>query len=242
DLVKLHMNRDAVLLREVDCREGFVFVDAGRHQQVLIADPMEATALLPLVADWISLGTPVDDLANGMVIDLQVQRELEDALGILTTTTPASYATEADVSELVPVAPPIRFGGNVTWLGYETDPFPEYPVGSVVPVGTYWRIEGLVPSDLVVFTHLLSDPLFPAAQTDTILIDPRQLRERDVYLHNASVPLQANIEAGDYVVSVGVYQASSDERLPVFLDERSTRGNRIFLYQVSIDANDQFGN
>lgn len=240
--IRLHMNRDTILLHQTDCRNGFVFINAGIHQQVLITDPMQDIELFPLVADWLSLGTSVEGLPDGMVIDLQVQDELEDALGIFTTTAPASYATEDDVSALVPIAPPIRFGGNVTWLGYESDPFQSYTPDLTVPVSTYWRIEGLVPSDLLVFTHLLSDPLFPVAQRDTIYIDPSELRERDIYLHNANLPLQATIDSGEYVVSVGVYQDSTDDRLPVFIEDGIIQGNRIFLYQLTIDSSNPSGN
>lgn len=238
ELIKLHMNRDTALLREVDCRDGFIFVNAGLHQQVLLIDPMQAEELSPLVVDWLALGTPVEGLPDNTVIEMQVQSELEDALGVFTTTSPASYATEADISARVPVAPPIRFGGNITWLGYENEPLAEYQADTIVPVVTYWRIEGLVPSDLLVFTHVLSDPIFPAAQVDTIYIDPTQLRERDIYLHNANIQLQPTIETGEYVISVGAYQSTSDERLPVFIDESATQGNRIFLYQITIDSPD----
>lgn len=242
ELIKLHMNRDSALLREVDCRDGFVFVNAGLHQQVLLIDPMQAEELSPLVVDWLALGTVIEGLPDNTVIEMQVQSELEDALGVFTTTSPASYATETDISARVPVAPPIRFGGNITWLGYENEPLAEYQADTIVPVVTYWRIEGLVPSDLLVFTHVLSDPIFPAAQVDTIYIDPTQLRERDIYLHNANIQLQPTIETGEYVISVGAYQSTSDERLPVFIDESATQGNRIFLYQITIDSPDNTEN
>lgn len=234
ELLKLHMNRDSVLLREVDCGQGFVFVNAGAHQQVVLLNPTSTTSLLPSTADWLSLGIPILELNNGSVIEMQVQAELEDALGVFTTTSPASYATTADVSSRVPIAPPIRFGGNVTWLGYETDPFPRYDSGTTVPVNTYWRIEGLVPSDLVVFTHILTNPLFPIAQVDTIHIDPTELRERDVYLHSASITLPRVLESGQKIVSVGVYQESDGERLSVFIDD-TIQGNRIFLYTIFVN-------
>lgn len=235
ELIYLHMNRDTALLREVDCRHAFVFADAGTHQQVVLADPIQLGDLSPTVADWLSLGTSIETLPDGMVIDLQVRAEVEDALGVFLTTSPASLATATDISERFPIAPPIRFGGNITWLGYESDPFPEYLSGMTVPVTTYWRIEGLIPSDLLVFTHILSDPVFPAAQIDTIYANPRHLRERDVYLHDASVDLPIRIETGNYVISVGVYQGTSSERLPVFVNRSETQGNRIFLYSITIE-------
>lgn len=233
DLLRLFMNRDTVLLHEIDCTQAFLFVNAGEHQQVVL-NPREATTLLPSAADWLSLGTTVLDLPNGRVIDMQVQAELEDALGVFTTTTPASYATSADVSNRIPIAPPIRFGGNFTWLGYETDPVQEYAPDSIVPVSTYWRIEGLIPSDSVIFTHILTDPIFPIAQVDTIHIDPTELRERDIYLHSANVVLPQIVESGQQIISVGVYQSSSNERLAVFING-IPQGTRIFLYTIDIN-------
>ena len=92
-----------------------------------------------------------------------------------------------------------------------------------------------MPSDLLIFTHILSDPISRVAQIDSIYIDPTQLGERDVYIHNANIPLLSTIESGDYVVSIGVYQSSSAERLPVFIGESQTQGNRIFLYLINVE-------
>lgn len=230
----LHMNRDSADLRYVDCRRGFLFLNAGDNQQVVIANPELYEQIPPRIQDWLALGTIREDIPNNAIIEMSVKRELSDALGVFTTTTPASFATEADVSERIPVAPVIRFGGNITWLGYEIDPEPVYPPDSTVFVTTYWRIEGLVPSDLLIFTHILSDSSTIAANRDSISVKPSQLQERDVYLHIADVTLE-NEQDGNYVVSVGVYQSSSDERLPVFDENNEVRGNRIFLYPIQIE-------
>ena len=111
----------------------------------------------------------------------------------------------------------------------------EYAPNSIVPVSTYWRIEGLIPSDSVIFTHILTDPIFPIAQVDTIHIDPTELRERDIYLHNANVLLPRVIDSGQQIISVGVYQSSSNERLSVFING-IPQGNRIFLYTIDIKS------
>lgn len=91
-----------------------------------------------------------------------------------------------------------------------------------------------MPSDLLIFTHILSDSSTIAANRDSISVKPSQLQERDVYLHIADVTLE-NEQDGNYVVSVGVYQSSSDERLPVFDENNEVRGNRIFLYPIQIE-------
>ncbi len=91
------------------------------------------------------------------------------------TTAPVAF--EADIAgsdDTAPAvaAPPIRFGGNVTFLGYDHDWAPTYAPGDVVPVVTYWRVDGYVPPDLRLFTHILSDPTNPVAQSDPISVLP----------------------------------------------------------------------
>lgn len=235
ELLLLHMNRDINSMRYVDCRTGFLFINAGEYQQVVITSSQLYGQIPPRILEWLSLGTVRSDTPNGAVIEMQVQDELFDALGVFTTSAPASFPTEDDISERVSVPPDIRFGGNITWLGYETDLEPVYSPNSTVYATTYWRIEGLVPSDLLIFTHILSDPSTIAANRDSIAVNPSQLQERDVYLHIADIPLAENEQAGNYVISVGVYQESSDERLPVFGENNEVHGYRIFLYSISIE-------
>lgn len=232
--ILLLMNADSAPLRPIDCREGLLFVNAGAHQQVLIAEPDLRDQLPSDVTNWLALGTPLEGFAPDSLIEMRVQQALEDALGVYTTTTPASYPTEKGLSERVPVAPPIRFGGNITWLGYEVDPAPVYRAGETVSVHTYWRIEGLVPSDLLIFTHILSDPVTIAANRDTLSTNATRLSERDVYLHVANVTLPNSIIPGEYVISVGTYQATSDLRLPVFGADNEVRGDRLFLYPITV--------
>jgi 4-amino-4-deoxy-L-arabinose transferase-like glycosyltransferase len=234
ELLLLHMNNDKAPLRYVDCLRGFVFINAGSHQQVVIANPDLYEQLPPSVADWIGQGAPLPDLPEGSVVSMFVQAPLLNLLGEFTTTTPASFETDENVSAGVPVAPPIRFGGNMTWLGYETDPNPVYTPNSDVLVTTYWRVEeGVVPPDLVIFTHILSDPVTPVANRDTIAVNPAQLEQADIYLHIAEIHLATNLPARNYVVSIGLNQSTSSRRLPVF-ENGEERGNRLFLYAITV--------
>ncbi|MDQ7024855.1 MAG: glycosyltransferase family 39 protein [Anaerolineae bacterium] len=237
--ILLLMNRDNAPMRFVDCSTGFVFPDGGLNFQVVIPSPDVYEQIPPDIADWLALGTPILDFSEGAVVEMALQAELADALGVYTTTSPASLVTESDVSDRIPIPPPIRFGGNITWLGYESDPIEVYEAGEQVPVITYWRVEGVVPSDLLIFTHILSDPVTTAANRDTISIDPSRLEERDVFLQITLIPLLENMLAGDYDLSIGVYQDSSDTRLPVFVNEGQVRGDRIFLYPITILAANQ---
>lgn len=237
DIVLLMMNNDRADIRYVDCRYGFLFINGGREQQVVIPSSDILLETPPDIADWLALGTPVETLPERSVIVMSVEDTLADTLGVYTTTTPASYVTEDDVSERIPIPPPIRFAGNLTWLGYESDPIPVYEFGNVVPVTTYWRVEGLVPRDLRLFTHILLDPVTIAANVDTIHVNPTQLRERDVYIHTVGIPLTTDLPPSIYEISVGAYQETDDIRLDVFASQNVVRGNRIFLYEIQVIRN-----
>lgn len=232
-IVKM-MNRADADLRYVDCRSGLVFANGGTQQQVILPDPAEWQDLPPTIQRWLDVGTPIESLPAGTALLMHVETQLADALGVFTTTTPASLATASDLNDRVPVSPPIRFGGNVTWLGYDLDEMTTYVPGQPVSVTTYWRVEGLIPPDLNLFTHILSDPVTIAANRDTISVDPTRLQERDVFLQITRVPLPNTLLDGLYAVSIGAYQDSSQLRLPVFDSEGNPRGTRIFLDRIEI--------
>lgn len=237
NIVLLLMNNDNTAMRYVDCRSGFLFINGGEAQQVVIPSSDILLETPPDIADWLALGTPINTLPERSVIVMDVEDILADTLGVYTTTTPASYVTEDDISERIPIPPPIRFAGNLTWLGYESDPVPVYETGNRVPVTNYWRVEGLVPRDLRLFTHILLDPVTIAANVDTIHADPTQLRERDVYIHTVSIPLDETLPSSLYEISVGAYQETDNARLDVFASENVVRGNRIFIYEIQVFRN-----
>jgi hypothetical protein len=145
--VLLLMNRDNAKLRYTDCRTGFVFPDGGENFQVIFPSPDIYERISPDIADWLALGTITPALPEGAVVEMSVQSELADALGVYITTSPANLVTESDLSDRIPVPPPIRFGGNITWLGYESNPIEIYEAGEEIAVTTYWRVEGVIPSD-----------------------------------------------------------------------------------------------
>lgn len=236
--VLLMMNRDHANLRHVDCNRGFVFTRGGAEQQVIVPSPVVYDQLPPELVDWFALAQPVASIPENAVLLMDVQTYLEDALGAYVTTAPARFETPSRASESAAVPPPVRFGGNLTWLGYDSDPTPFYQPASFVPVTTYWRIEGIVPPDLRIFTHLLSDPVTVAANRDAIHVNPAHLQARDIYIHIAQIALQESIPAGDYGVSVGAYQETSQERLAVFVNEGEIRGERLFLYDIDVIPGD----
>jgi len=111
----------------------------------------------------------------------------------------------------------------------------EVMAGEPLPIISYWRIEGEVPRDLMLFTHILSDPVTIAANRDYISADPRLLQDRDVIIQVTNVQLPDNLLEGEYTISTGAYQGIDEMRLVVMQDEQP-RGDRLFLYPVVVEA------
>jgi len=229
------VNRPRQDVRYVDCKQAFVFPDAGANQQVIIAEPEEINGAHPRIRAWLDLGEVLEDadVPPGSVIQLSIERVLADEMGKFTTIAPAAYSIETGELAGDVVAPPVRFGGNVTWLGYEAMELPIYRSGDIVTVLNYWRIEGPPPPDLVFFTHVLSDPVTIVAQRDLLSVDATRLQDRDILLQVTYIELPQALSQGTYGLATGAYQWTSRERLDVLADDE-TRGDRLLLYGLEV--------
>lgn len=233
-LMLLMMHRRNAPTRFADCGTGLVFAKGGEQQQVILTHPDTMENIHPYLRAWLEQGTMAesDVLPADSVILLDVTRELAARIGLFTTTAPVMYApeTEGGAEE---VLPPVRFGGNLALLGYEPSTRTTYAPGSIVTVITYWRVDGLPPPDMRLFTHILSDPANIVAQTDTRSVLPSQLQNRDVFIQITFVPLPLSIPPGTYTVSVGAYQDRDRMRLNALYEDQP-RGTRLFLEDYTV--------
>ena len=225
----LMRNRKDVDLHFADCGTGMVFIDGGSRQQVIMPDPETLNGMQPYLKAWMDRGTLSADMPTNSVILLEVAQPLADTVGRFTTTAPAGYAPDAPGGAGL-AETPVRFGGNITFLGYERGSAAPFPPGGIVTTITYWRVDGAVPPDLRLFTHVLADPATaPAAQNDTISVDVRQLESRDVFIQIVFVPLPVAIPPGQYGISIGAYTAANNVRLPVMDDRLGARHARLII-------------
>lgn len=228
----LMMNRSQFDYREADCARSLIFANAGTEEQLVLIEERKES-LHPYLQSWLDSGTFVtENVPREAIIRMDVTQLLADRAGAFITTSPVAYAPEA-VGALMPVPPPIRLGGNVTFLGYEPSVQRVFNPGEKIDVITYWRVEGMTPSDLTFFTHILSDPVTLTANHDIISVNPRLLQERDVFVQITQIELSELALPGEYFVSMGAYERTSDNRLPVFLDNQP-HGDRLFLYSIEV--------
>lgn len=229
----LMMNRSEFNYREGDCRNSFIFPDGGNTEQVVLFDPSMRTMMYPYLQDWLAQGIYVDDnVPRETIVQLESSQQLADTAGTFITMSPVAYAPEA-VGAIAPVAPPIRFGGNLTFLGYEPSVKRTYFPGETIDVITYWRVEGEMPPDVTLFTHVLSDPVTLFANRDVIYVNPNRLQERDVFIQVTQIKLPKTALPIEYFISAGGYSQSTDNRLPA-LQGDVPFGNRIFLYSIDV--------
>lgn len=232
DKTRLMMNRSEFDYHEADCRQSLLLTDGGEKQRVVFFDEAALDHVHPYLQEWLSHGQWVaGNLPRDTIIELETAQLLADRAGALTTTAPLSYAPEVGVLE--PIAPPIRFGGNLTLLGYEPDVKREFLPGESVDVITYWRVEGEFLPDIILKNHVLSDPVTPIGIRDVMSINPLMLGERDVFIQVTPVQLRENTLPGKYIVSVGAYREIDQIRLPVLKDDQP-HGDRIFLYDIEV--------
>ena len=231
------MNRQDANLRFVNCKGAMLFIQGGTLGQVVVPNTDLVSDLHPELQAWVERGEYLrqNNLPVNSVLKLDVDTILADELGKFITTAPVRFQfNNAPENENPLINPPIRFGGNLTFLGYAQPEIVLQEPGEILSVVTYWRVEGVVPPDLNLFAHVLSDPATVAAQRDVIHIDPSTLTERDVFVQVTDIPLPENMIPGEYLVSVGAYQAESDQRLVVLLDDTESDIDQIYLYSVII--------
>jgi hypothetical protein len=237
-LLALMMHRSNVVLRYADCGTGLIFTQGGEREQIILPEANALERMEPYLRQWLASGQVLDspDLPPNGVVLLDVESQLANTIGAFTTTAPVAYAPESPGGTSV-TALPVRFGGNITFLGYVHNGTGEYAPGDVITVITYWRIDGTVPTDLRLFTHLQADPgAAPAAQTDALSVLAEQLRPRDVFVQVTFVPLPPTMPTGSYSISVGAYESNTGTRLDVF-DGDQPRGTRLFIGMVAVQGN-----
>ncbi|MCS7071614.1 MAG: hypothetical protein NZM00_08920, partial [Anaerolinea sp.] len=150
-------NRD-LPLRYADCGRALILPDGGGYTQVALAESASLSGVHPYVRTWLAQGTletlPYTNPNAPSLIRLDVAALLADTIGAFTTTAPVTFAPESPGGAQV-TALPVRFGGNLTFLGDVRNWEQQYRPGDFVTLITYWRVDGPLPPDLNLFVHVL---------------------------------------------------------------------------------------
>jgi hypothetical protein len=229
-LLSLMLNNRSAHLRFLDCATSMIFPAGGEDASVIIPNPRVLTATSPAVLQWLDISSTV----RPDVVSMSVVEPLADRTGLFTTTATVRLDPQSAIGA-GPLLPPVRLENNLTFLGYETL-LTDIAPGGIVPVVTYWRVDGVLPPDMVLFAHMYDDlGASPLANQDSISVVPSQLRERDVFLQVHFIQVPQTLPERTYTIAVGAYRSQSGSRLGVLPEAASVPvGSRLILYTVSV--------
>jgi hypothetical protein len=130
-----------------------------------------------------------------------------------------------------------QLGESVRLLGYNLEPTGPHP-GEMLHLTLYWQSAALMDTSYTVFVHLLDEDGQIRAQGDgppgSGALPTTGWAEGEVVTdgHEVSIPLDA--QPGRYSIVVGMYDAATGVRLPVFEADGGSTGDRIFLGHIEL--------
>ena len=127
----------------------------------------------------------------------------------------------------------ITFDGRIGLLGYDLSP-ETLNAGETVSLTLYWECQEAMEESYTVFAHLLDDASVVQGQRDAI---PREggaptseWEVGDVVVDRYEIPLGATgAAAGELRLEIGLYDAVSGARLPLWREGRPTGEDQLIL-------------
>ena len=128
-------------------------------------------------------------------------------------------------------------GDQVRFLGYDLSP-PPYRRGETLHLTLYWKALTRMEASYTVFVHVLNKGGIMGGQWDSVpgdgLLPTTSWLEREVIADEYEVPIKASAPPGEYVIQIGMYEASTGERLEV----RETLDDRVLLEKIQVPRGD----
>ncbi len=256
-MLRLMQHRHHMLIRHADCQSGLVLINAGAPMRLAFASDRDPALMPPELAEWLSDAQPipVEGLPKGSVVRLDVEQRVRDAGGQWQVLSPVSFFPDSD-GHSAPVALPVQLEQNLTFAGYDPRVFEgeRVPGGDPIVLVTYWRVDGPLPPGLGIFAHLLAysqnDPpvplLEPWAESNTINVIPKELRNRDIFIQVSYLWLSQNLTPGSYALTVGAYNGTVtilEQHLNVLDPSRDYQphGDRLWLGDFVVSPADDGG-
>lgn len=234
------LHKTTIPFRVADCRTDFVLINGGKPMRIIFLDTADREALPEAIRFWLALAEPIsaENLPAGTLWKLDAEQELADKGGLLELQSQApetaAYFPRVSNEALVIAPHATRFGGNMTFLGYDFSPIipnRTYNPGDVLQLVTYWRVEGSLLSNTGIFLRLHDTPqVSPYTELNAFEVQARRLRARDVVVQVGFLSLPEGLRANNYVLTLGVYDEVPTNQLPVYgVDTQTNRGSYLQL-------------
>jgi hypothetical protein len=200
-----------------------------------------------IVRDWESFLVPGNTEDGGYHLKVQLQADGQ-ALPRLLYLLPAGSVIDLGEIEVrgrersfdVPSMDHdvgLRLGDSVKLLGYNLGPG-KLGAGGTLSLTLYWQGAGTTDTPYTVFVHLLDEQDNILAQQDSVpgqgTLPTTSWLEGEVITDPHEVPMPSDVTAGTYTIIVGMYDASTAQRLPVFDAGGHLLGDHVKLSEVTL--------
>ena len=128
----------------------------------------------------------------------------------------------------------MRLGAGVLFLGYDLNSDAARP-GDTLQLTLYWQALEEMAVSYTVFTHLLDSEEQVWGQMDSVPLSGEAPTTSwvagEVIADPYEIIVDADTRAGDYVIEIGMYDATTGLRLPVVDASGQPKDDRVLLQQ-----------
>jgi 4-amino-4-deoxy-L-arabinose transferase-like glycosyltransferase len=190
-----------------------------------------------VLRDWHDVGIPPDTPQGRYEVFLKVMKEEvplgEASLGEVEVRGRPHYFTMPEIDYPMEV----MVGENIRLLGYDLEDR-EVSAGGVLWLSLYWQAVGEMETSYTVFTHLLDGNNQTWAQKDSVpgggSLPTTSWIEGEVVTDIYDLVVDANAPGGEYVLEIGMYDAVTGERLPIYDSKGKSLGDRVLLHTINV--------
>lgn len=125
------------------------------------------------------------------------------------------------------------FDDTLTLINTNVLPFGTTSPGDTLTVITWWRIESVPSTDLVLFTHALDESGTLVAQQDQLGVPTTSWYTGDIFLQLHELTLPPDMSAGAITLVVGAYTTPDIQRLEAIIDGE-TMGQQVTIATVEV--------
>ena len=190
-----------------------------------------------VLRDWHDVAVPADTPQGTYEVFLKVMKGevllREASLGAVEVRGRPHHFTVPEIEHPWEVV----LGENIRLLGYDLEDG-DVRAGGVLRLTLYWQTAGEMEVSYTVFTHLLDGNHQIWAQKDSIpgsgSLATTGWIEGEVVTDTYELVVNADAPAGEYVLEIGMYDAATGERLPVYDARGQSLGDRVVLCPINV--------
>ena len=227
--------RDDLRTLAFDCTQSWIYPDAGTSAGWYVLHREAAMSQDPFIQQQLAPAHLSFEQKNAHeapplhVYEWDAQKMTDDRENQSLWASPVEWTPARAEVEGVPVNPPVRLDGPLTFEGYALD-----QDGRTITLLTYWRVEAHIDRPFSLMAHLVNAEGRPVVVGDALGIGGEQLQPGDLLLQRHVLPAPEDVAAGHYWLQTGVYWLDTMSRFPILVQSEPV-GDRFLLSSVDIE-------